>query len=131
MSMANIKLAISVVLACFVVSTSAVGKTCDSTEPCKCLMSDGTGEINIRSIARTDGMPKFTLPTDGYWSYSYNPCVAFNSTKYTGLAVVQINSNNPAEEYDLGVQANEKFDYKISQGVYVEYQAGDYVRQVF
>ena len=53
----------------------------------RCAMSDGSGSINLRSIASRDGYAKFRLDGDDKYLYSYNPCVGYNSVQFDGLAV--------------------------------------------
>lgn len=51
-------------------------------------MSDGSGEVNLMSLASSDGNPRYQVYVD-YWSYQYNPCIGFSSVSgtYSNLAV--------------------------------------------
>ena len=54
-------------------------------------MSDGSGTINLASLANRSGEPAYFVIDDvgGYWSYQYNPCIPFTSGLFTDLAVRQ------------------------------------------
>ena len=54
----------------------------------RCMMSDGSGSIDLNSIASTTGDPRWTLDGGSVpWLFSYNPCIGFSSSKFTNLAV--------------------------------------------
>ena len=53
----------------------------------RCDMSDGSGSINLRSIASRNGYAKFQLDGGDKYLYSYNPCVGYNTVQFDDLAV--------------------------------------------
>jgi len=51
-------------------------------------MSDGSGTIDLNSLASRTGSPRWTVDGLDGWDYSYNPCVGFSSSQFTDLAVL-------------------------------------------
>ncbi|XP_074658949.1 uncharacterized protein LOC141911796 [Tubulanus polymorphus] len=58
-------------------SVTSVVTSCDKIDDCSCLMSDGSGLVNIRSLANTDNKPRFSVTYQPTVTYYYNPCLAF------------------------------------------------------
>ncbi|XP_074659645.1 uncharacterized protein LOC141912299 [Tubulanus polymorphus] len=56
-------------------------KNCIGVSSCICDMDDGSGRIDITSIGRTDGVPRFKdmaeNPPSAWYRYNYNPCAPF------------------------------------------------------
>ena len=52
-------------------------------------MSDGSGTINLNSLASAadDNVARFQLDGGDKFSYSYNPCVSFSTDQFDDLAV--------------------------------------------
>ncbi|XP_078488698.1 uncharacterized protein LOC100181772 [Ciona intestinalis] len=92
-------------------------------------MSDGTGLINLNSLASNNGTPTWTIQDSYGWQYEYNPCVGFTSLYYSNLAILQSSIYNTWDEYDLGSQLYESFIYRAAEGVSVEYYAQDQLRK--
>uniref|UniRef100_H2YR67 ZP domain-containing protein n=1 Tax=Ciona savignyi TaxID=51511 RepID=H2YR67_CIOSA len=118
-------------LACIVATIFAQGAAqlqCNRIEQCKCSMSDGSGDINLKSVGQTNNIPKWTINA-GWWTFRYNPCYAFSSVQFTGLAVHQIDSASFTEEYNLGLQSSESFGYNATDGVSISYLSHDVLRK--
>lgn len=59
---------------------------------CRCNMADGTGQINLHSLAREPvlgylGDSAFSVFASDGWTYNYNPCNGFSFYIYSDLAV--------------------------------------------
>ncbi|KAK7108941.1 uncharacterized protein [Littorina saxatilis] len=65
------------------------------TDVCGCVFDDGSGTIDVSSLANTDGTPRFqTVPGGPHnETYYYNPCTPFNKVTCSEAAVCVVNAN--------------------------------------
>ncbi|XP_078488687.1 uncharacterized protein LOC144745997 [Ciona intestinalis] len=115
-------------VALLLMCAQGLGLECNKIDQCRCQMSDGSGIINLKSIGRQDNVPRWEINA-GWWTFRYNPCYAFTSVQFTGLAVHQIDSNTLTEEYNLGLQSTESFSYNVTDGVSISYLSHDSLRK--
>ncbi|WAQ94865.1 hypothetical protein MAR_007336 [Mya arenaria] len=66
-------------------------KVCEYRDSCSCVFDDGSGMIDLASLARTDGMPLFQdqSSTADLFLYSYNPCKSFDEGTCTSVSACQ------------------------------------------
>ncbi|XP_078573465.1 uncharacterized protein LOC144860198 [Branchiostoma floridae x Branchiostoma japonicum] len=107
-----------------------VAANCIQTGPCSCDMDDGTGTIDLSSLAGS-GAPAFsgsaTKWPDDSWQYSYNPCTPFDMQQCYSVAACQVRSDGSGESYDVGSQDSVLFSMD-GNDVSITYNAYDYQR---
>lgn len=102
--------------------------SCDKVDSCTCDMSDGSGQINLRSIGLQEGNDSvFSMPGGDGWLYKYNPCYEFSWGLFDGLAVVQTTKDG-AISYDLGVQQSVYYNSTDEGTISIHYAALDLAR---
>eukprot|EP00058_Branchiostoma_floridae_P009666 XP_002595154.1 hypothetical protein BRAFLDRAFT_67949 [Branchiostoma floridae] len=89
--------------------------TCEKTGPCSCMMSDGTGEINLRPLVAANNpsfkdFPATTNPDD--YLYSWNPCEPFTEGLCRDVAVCQKKKDGKVYT-DLGQQDSMETDVSV------------------
>jgi len=85
----NMKLSILTTLV-LLLSTlhSSLAQSCVPDGPCRCVMSDGTGAIDISTLGNQDGTPRFSDVLDPYGaSFAVNPCFNFDMDGCKGVGV--------------------------------------------
>ncbi|KAI8481410.1 hypothetical protein Bbelb_408450 [Branchiostoma belcheri] len=84
---------------------------CNKTGPCSCVMSDGSGEVNLRPLATGNptfkDFPAITYPDE--YLYSWNPCEPFSQGSTCEDVAVCQKTKNGSNEYDLGHQSSVQF----------------------
>nr|XP_039263839.1 uncharacterized protein LOC120339715 [Styela clava] len=115
-----------VICAFFMMSRSTVmALSCNKIDSCKCEMSDGTGQINLKALGTQSGTDSaYSLPGGDGWLYKYNPCYPFSWGGMTGLAVVQ-STKTLSHVYDLGTQNSAYFNTTDTGKVSIHYTALD------
>ncbi|XP_039263438.2 uncharacterized protein LOC120339391 [Styela clava] len=103
------------------------GTYCNAVDSCTCDMSDGSGRINLKSLALTSGAAFTSDGLDG-WLYKYNPCNGFDVVYYYDVAVAQVNIHGTSG-HDLGSQDSAKFQYSESAGLSLHYVSDDRTRE--
>ncbi|KAI8481827.1 hypothetical protein Bbelb_404320 [Branchiostoma belcheri] len=85
--------------------------SCNKTGPCSCVMSDGSGEVNLRPLATGNptfkDFPAITYPDE--YLYSWNPCEPFSQGSTCEDVAVCQKTKNGSNEYDLGHQSSAQF----------------------
>ncbi|KAK6166572.1 hypothetical protein SNE40_023229 [Patella caerulea] len=85
---------------------------CVGNGPCSCTFDDGSGVVDISSLAST-GQPRFkdqpsAVATDAYL-YSYNPCLPFTEGTCAGVSACQNSFNT--EYYMIGDQTSAQWSF--------------------
>nr|XP_039263779.1 uncharacterized protein LOC120339676 [Styela clava] len=102
---------------------TSYGKFCKKINSCKCEMDDGSGIINLRSLAHPGNLPKWTLSGGDGWMYKYNPCLGYSLGINSDLAVGQASTSGSA--YDLGIQSSAGYNVTDDGKVMITYSAKD------
>lgn len=96
---------------------------CKKINSCKCEMDDGSGIVNLRSLAHPGNLPKWTLGGGDGWMYKYNPCLGYAMGRVDGLAVSQASTGGSV--YDLGIQSSASFNLTDNGRLVLSYTARD------
>jgi len=121
--------------ALIVTSQDPPTQICSMEDSCQCTLSDGSGVINLRSLASKTAYPRWQNIILEPYSYSYNPCQGFDfegPPYYSNLAILQqATYETTVDIYDLGVQSKSSFLNSVARGNYIKYVSQDELRTSF
>ncbi|BFY97362.1 hypothetical protein BsWGS_00402 [Bradybaena similaris] len=85
--------------------------TCTADGPCRCVMSDGSGVVDISSIGNSDGTARFPeSPACNGDMFSYNPCFPSGVQECANAAVCQAVNNS---FLNIGSQDSALWSYRV------------------
>lgn len=96
---------VAIVLLCSPIN----GQTCTQKGNCACVMSDGSGTIDISSLGNTDGTPRFPFskPSSSLpWEFAFNPCYDFSDEHCKNVVSCQSSADDPDANFPLGTAAS-------------------------
>ncbi|XP_052812123.1 uncharacterized protein LOC128239529 [Mya arenaria] len=123
----NRKLSLCTLVLLLLAGTSSGQKDCTMQDQCSCTMTDGSGIVDLTSLAsKTDGQPTFKdvmEQEEGYY-YSYSPCGSFSEVECK-QATACVLDQNKKQSQQIGDSGRAAFQYDADAGnVVVAYTAG-------